>query len=185
VAIRIRCARDFSGRPQPSGAVCQACSVPKSPTPAEGTPAAADPTPVMPASVRVAAIVMGLLAALLLINASLLWYAFGDAVDRIARESDVSQADARQFVLMSLVPYLLIGLLLALSAWYFPRRQPWARWLGLAASAVLGLLTLFSMVAAGGITIGSLLVVVLAAAAVTSLLAPSTSAWAPKLRSRA
>jgi hypothetical protein len=177
-----------SARPGPArgaDAVCQACAVPKSPTPAEGVPAAADPAPVMPASVRVAAIVMGLLAALLLINAGLLWYAFGDAVDRIAAESDVPQSEARQFVLMSLVPYLLIGLLLALSAWFFPRRQPWARWTGLAASAVLGLLTLFSMIAAGGISIGSLLVVVLAVAAVTSLLAPSTTAWAPRLRTRA
>jgi len=139
----------------------------------------------MPASVRVAVIVMGLLAALLLINAGLLWYAFDAAVDRVVEQGDVSRADARQFVLMSLVPYLVIGLLLAVSAWFFPRRQPWARWTGLTASAVLGLLTLFSMVAAGGVSVGSLLVVVLAAAAVTSLLAPTTTAWAPRLRSRA
>ncbi|HLM03885.1 MAG TPA: hypothetical protein VK402_01710 [Blastococcus sp.] len=152
--------------------------MPKTPPPAEAAPT-------MPASVRVAVIVMGLLAALLLINAGLLWYAFDAAVDRVVEQGDVSRADARQFVLMSLVPYLVIGLLLAVSAWFFPRRQPWARWTGLTASAVLGLLTLFSMVAAGGVSVGSLLVVVLAAAAVTSLLAPTTTAWAPRLRSRA
>ena len=37
----------------------------------------------MPASVRVAAIAMGVLAALLLVNAGLLWYGFDDTVDRI------------------------------------------------------------------------------------------------------
>ena len=31
------------------------------------------------------------------------------------------------------VPYLVLGLVLALAAWFLPRRQPWARWIGLAA----------------------------------------------------
>ena len=30
----------------------------------------------------------------------------------------------------SLIPYLVLGLILALAAWFLPRRQPWARWIG-------------------------------------------------------
>ena len=75
----------------------------------------------MPASVRVAAITMGVLAALLLVNAGLLWYGFDATVDRIVRDSDgVTEAEARQFVLLALVPYLGIGLVLALAAWFLP-----------------------------------------------------------------
>ena len=139
----------------------------------------------MPPSVRVAGITMGVLAALLLVNAGLLWYGFDVTVDRIVREGDdVTEAEARRFVLLALIPYLVIGVLLALGAWFLPRRQPWARWIGLAASFVLALLTLFSMIAAGGITVSSLLLFVLSAAAVTSLLARTTGTWVPRLRHR-
>jgi hypothetical protein len=146
-----------------------------------------EPAPsVMPVSVRVAAITMGVLAALLLVNAGLLWYGFGVTVDRIVEEGNgITEADARRFVLLALIPYLVIGLLLALSAWFLPRRQPWARWLGLAASFVLALLTLASVVAAGGITVSSLLLFVLSVAAVTSLVARTTGTWVPRLRTRA
>jgi uncharacterized PurR-regulated membrane protein YhhQ (DUF165 family) len=140
----------------------------------------------MPTSVRIAAITMGVLAALLLVNAGLLWYGFGVTVDRIVEEGNgITEADARRFVLLALIPYLVIGLLLALSAWFLPRRQPWARWLGLAASFVLALLTLASVVAAGGITVSSLLLFVLSVAAVTSLVARTTGTWVPRLRTRA
>jgi len=140
----------------------------------------------MPTSVRIAAITMGVLAALLLVNAGLLWYGFDVTVDRIVEEGNgITEADARRFVLLALIPYLVIGLILALSAWFLPRRQPWARWLGLAASFVLALLTLASVVAAGGITVSSLLLFVLSVAAVTSLVACTTGTWVPRLRTRA
>jgi len=140
----------------------------------------------MPTSVRIAAITMGVLAALLLVNAGLLWYGFGVTVDRIVEEGNgITEADARRFVLLALIPYLVIGLILALSAWFLPRRQPWARWLGLAASFVLALLTLASVVAAGGITVSSLLLFVLSVVAVTSLVARTTGTWVPRLRTRA
>lgn len=140
----------------------------------------------MPTSVRVAVIVMGVLAALLLTNAALLWFGYDAAVDRIVRESeDVTRAEAGEFVIVSLVPYLVIGLLLALAAWFLPRRQPWARWMGLAASGLLALFSLLSAVGLGGVTISLLLVLLLSVAAVTSLLARTTAAWVPRLRTRA
>lgn len=157
--------------------------MPTTPEPAGVEPSV--PPSVMPVSVRVATITMGILAALLLVNAALLWYGFDVTVDRIVRESTgVSAAEARRFVLLALIPYLVIGLLLALAAWFVPRRQPWARWLGLAASVLLALLTLSSIIASGAVTISSLLLFVLAAAAITSLLARTTGTWVPPLRTR-
>jgi hypothetical protein len=163
-------------------AICHAGRVPTSQPPVEGTSA----RPSMPPSVRVAVIVMGVLAALLLTNAALLWYAYDDAVARLVREGeDISRSEASQFVLMSLVPYLVVGLALALAAWFLPRRQPWARWVGLAASALLALLSLMSAMSIGGVTLPLLLVLVLSVAAVTSLLARTTGTWVPKLHTRA
>ena len=140
---------------------------------------------VMPASVRVAAIAMGVLAALLLTYAGLLWYSFDDSVAQIADASKgVTEDAARRFILTLLIPCLLIGVLLALAAWFLPRRQAWARWLGLAASGLLALLMLFSVVAGGGITLLPLLLFLLAAVAVRSLLRGSTGTWVPPLRAR-
>jgi hypothetical protein len=157
--------------------VCHDFGVPTSPEPAAPT--------VLPTSVRVAAITMGVLAALLLVNAGLLWYGFDATVERIVSQGNgVSAAEARRFVLLALIPYLLIGLVLALAAWFLPRRQAWARWIGLAASVVLALLTVFSMVAAGGVTVSALLLFVLAAAAVTSLVARTTGTWVQPLCGR-
>ena len=148
--------------------------VPTDQSPADAT----SPRPSMPPSVRVAVIVMGVLAALLLTNAALLWYGYDAAVDRLVREGDgISPSEAGQFVIVSLVPYLVIGLVLALSAWFLPRRQPWARWTGLAASGLLALLSLLSAVGLGGVTIALLLVLVLSVAAVTSLLSRQTKDW--------
>ena len=80
---------------------------------------------------------------------------------------------------------LLLGLVLALAAWFLPHRQPWARWVGLAASGLLALLSLMSPLAFGGVTISLLLLLVLSVSAVTSLLARTTSAWVPKPRTPA
>jgi hypothetical protein len=157
---------------------CQAGGVPTAQSPAEGTSA-----PSMPTSVRVAVIVMALLAPLLLLTAGLLWIGYDAAVAGVMDTgSDVTRAAAGQFVFRSLVANLVLGFLLSLSAWFLPRRQPWARWVGLTALLVLGLLTLFQVVGAGGITVISLLLLVLTIAAITSLLARATAEWLPSLR---
>ena len=80
--------------------------------------------------------------------------------------------------------YGLLGVLVALSAWFLPRRQPWARWVGLATSAALALLTIFSILVAGGVTVFSLLIAVLSVAAVASLMARTTRDYVPGLGSR-
>ena len=158
--------------------------MPTSPQPDRPEPSGAAARPVMPASVRVAAIAMGVLASLLLVRAAVLWYGYDTAVHEITVKSpDVTRAQAGQVVLVALIPSLVMGLILALAAWFLPRRQPWARWIGLGASTLLTLLTLFS-VAAGAITGASLLLLALSVAAMVSLLARPTSSWVPSLRAR-
>jgi hypothetical protein len=138
----------------------------------------------MPTSVRVAVIVMAVMGALLLTSAALLWYSYGSTVDRLVTQTDISRADASRFVTMSIVPNLVLGLVLALSAWFLPRRQTWARWTGLATSGLLAALTALQVLAGSGLTIASLLLLVLAIAAVISLAARSTRAFLPRLRPR-
>lgn len=156
--------------------------MPTAKLPAEGSSAA----PSIPTSVRVAIIAMAILAALLLLNAGLTWYGREGVAEAIVEAgTDVSQDEAQRYVVIWLVPYLVLGVLLALAAWFLPRRQPWARWIGLAASVLLALLTLFSAVTAGGVTFASLLLLVLSVAAITSLLARTTTEYVPSLRTRA
>jgi glucan phosphoethanolaminetransferase (alkaline phosphatase superfamily) len=133
-----------------------------------------------------AVVLMSVLAGLLLLNAALTWYAYGAVIDRILAEgTNVARAQAERTVTLSLVLYLVIGLLLALAAWFLPRRRPWARWTGLATSVVLGLVTLYWIVTAGAVTVGWLLLLVLSIGAVTSLVARPTGVWVPRLRADA
>lgn len=139
----------------------------------------------MPTSVRIAVIVMAVMAALLLTSAALLWYSYDASVDRLVREGNFSRADAGRFLTLSIIPNLLLGLLLALSAWFLPRRQAWARWTGLATSGLLVVLTSLQVVAGGGLTLASLLLLLLAIAGVTTLASRSTRGFVPRLRARA
>jgi hypothetical protein len=129
---------------------------------------------------------MAVLAALLLLNAGLTWWGREGVARAIADAgADISRAEAERFVVLWLFPYLILGLALALSAWFLPRRQAWARGIGLAATGLLAVLTLFSTVTAGGVSVAGLLLLVLSIAALTSLMAGSTKAWTPKLRAKA
>ncbi len=132
----------------------------------------------MPTSVRVAVGVMAVLALLLLSNALLLGIGFDVAVDRIVEEADdVTRAQAERFVVLSLVPYSILGVVLAVAAVLLPRRRGWARGAGLVATAALGALTVVSVLTSGGVTVVSLLLLVLAVTGVTSLVARTTRAW--------
>jgi hypothetical protein len=158
--------------------------VPPEEPPQDGAPAT-NPRAGMPTSVRVAVIVMSVLAGLLLLYAALTWFNRDQVIDRLVDAGGLTEGQARQVVLTSVIPFGVLGLVLAASAWFLPRRQPWARWVGLTAVVVLALLTLVSVLASGGASILSLLLVVLCLAAVSCLLSRTTSAWVPSLRSRA
>ncbi|MGZ4506656.1 MAG: hypothetical protein ACXVX0_05325 [Blastococcus sp.] len=153
------------------------------PTPATRANGAPEVAP-MPKQVRIAVVTMGVLAALLLLNAALTWYGRASlAAALLTARTDMFRADAERLVLLWMLPYLVVGLILALAAWYLPRGQAWARWFGLAASTLLALLTLFSVVSSGGVTAASLLLLLLSVATVTCLLSKKTAAWVPSLRS--
>jgi hypothetical protein len=137
----------------------------------------------MPTSVRVAVIVMSLLAGLLLLSASVTWLGREAVIDRLmAGQPDLARADAARNILINTVMFFVIGLLLAVAAWSLPRGHAWARWVGLAVVSTLALLTLVTIVFGGGITIPSLLVLILSTAAITSLVSRTTGAWVPSLR---
>jgi uncharacterized protein YggT (Ycf19 family) len=138
----------------------------------------------MPTSVRVAVIVMSVLAGLLLLVTAVNLYVLDEFTTRIATEQNIPRADAQRGILLLLGPYLVLGLIFALAAWFVPRRHAWARWLGLAAAALIAMLQLLAAVTGGGLTVLSLLLFVLALATISSLLARTTSAWVPRLRSR-
>jgi predicted lipid-binding transport protein (Tim44 family) len=139
----------------------------------------------MPTSVRVAIIAMAVLAALLLSNAALTGFLFDTLVEEFAEQSELTEDQGRRLVIQNLVLYSVLGVLLALAAAFLPRRQPWSRWVGLAASAALGLLSLFLTLAAGAVSIYSLLLLVLTVSSVTSLMSRTTRAWVPPLRAGA
>ena len=132
----------------------------------------------MPASALVSVVVMGLLAAMLLLYAAITWLGRDGLAEAVARaRPGLSQDEAARYVLVSALPYLVVGLALAVSAWFLPQRRPWARWTGLAASFLLAGLMLLGMASIGGATPISRLVLLLAVAAVTSLLARPTADW--------
>lgn len=151
------------------------------PAPSEDAP----PATRMPTSVKVAVIVMSILGGLLLLNAALTWFGREAVADALTKTGNVSRAEAQRFIVTWLIPYLVLGLVLAGSAWFLPRRHAWARWLGLAATTVIGLLTLLSALAGGGVTVLSLLLLVLSIAGITSLISRTTAAWVPRLRGNA
>jgi hypothetical protein len=136
----------------------------------------------MPTSVRVAVILLALLAVLLLLNSALTWFGRETITDQLVEaQPDVSRTDALQSVVLFMIAYLGIGVLTALAAVFLPRRQAWARWIGLSTTVLLALLALLSALASGGVSALSLLILVLAIGAITSLMARTTAEWIPKL----
>jgi hypothetical protein len=156
--------------------------VPSSPSPAED--AAARGT--MPASVRVAVVVTSLLAGILLLYVAVTLLGRDGIVTALTEsQSQLTRAEAERYVVINAAAYGVVGLLFAVTAWFLPRRHPWARWIGLAVMVAVALMMLFSMITAGGVVVSSLLLLVLSVAGITSLAAKSTGEWMPRLRAQA
>ncbi|WP_299952818.1 hypothetical protein [uncultured Modestobacter sp.] len=141
--------------------------------------------PGMPLSARMSVGLLAGLAVLLLLNALFTFLARDAVVDALADAQPGSpRSDAERIVLVNLVQAVVFGGLAAVSAAGLARRSGWARWAGIATSAVLGLVTLAATFLAGGVAVSTLLVLVLCAAAVASLAARTTAAWTAGPRSR-
>lgn len=145
-------------------------------------PGDAPPAPAMPPSVRVAVIVMSVLGGLLLLYSVLIWIGRQGVIDRLVEDGSIAREDGLQFIVGQLAPYVVLGLLLAASAFFLARRQAWARWMGLTAAVIIALLTLASVLLGGIVSILTLLLAVLSMAAISSLLARTTKRWLPPLR---
>ena len=135
----------------------------------------------MPTSVRVAVIAMSLLAGLLLLSVAVSLYLFTSLATTLAEKADISVDAAQSRLLVTVLPYLVFGLLFALSAWFLARRHAWARWIGLTCASVVAMLHVLAAISGAGIALGSLLQVVLALAVISSLMAKKTAAWVPRI----
>jgi hypothetical protein len=134
----------------------------------------------MPTSAKVAVGVLAGLAVLLLLSALLTAVAWDAVVDAVAEgQPDSPRSDAQLVVQINLAQSVVFGLLAVVSAVFLARGRGWARWTGLVAALLLGVITLGAVVLTGGLAVTSQLVLVLCAAAVASLLARTTGAWAP------
>ena len=132
----------------------------------------------MPTSARVAVGLMAALAGMLLLYAAITWLGRDGLAQAVGRaRPDLSPDEAARYVLVSALPYLGVGVVLTVSAWFLPQRRAWARWTGLTGSFLLTGLMLLGMASVGGVTPISLLVLVLSMAAVTSLIARPTGSW--------
>jgi hypothetical protein len=135
--------------------------------------------PGAPPSARVAIALLAVVGALLLLSALLTWGGRDGVVEAYLRSRpDATRADGDRLVLLNVVQGLVLGVPAVVSAWFLARRHGWARWAGVATCGLLALVTVWSSVAARGVAISSLLLLVLCVAAVSSLLAPTTAAWA-------
>jgi len=132
----------------------------------------------MPTSARVAVGLLTGIGVLLLLSALLTWGGRAGVVDAYLRSRpDATRADGERLVLLNVVQGLGFGVPAVVSAWFVTRRHAWARWAGTATCVLLALLTVWTSVAARGVAVSSLLLIVLCIAAVSSLLAPTTAAW--------
>jgi hypothetical protein len=132
----------------------------------------------MPTSVRVAVGVLAGLAVLLLLSTLVTALALDAVVDALTEARPGSaRSDAQQIVLINLIQSLVFGVLAGIAAVFLARGRVWARWTGLAAGVLLGLITLGATVLTGGLSVSSQLVLVLCAAAVAGLLTRTTAEW--------
>jgi len=132
----------------------------------------------MPTSVRVAIGVLAALAVLLLLSSLVTFAARNAVVDALAAaQPEAPRSDAVAVVAINLAQSLVFGLLTGISAVFLARGRRWARWTGLGAGLLLGLITLGASFLNRSIAATSLLVLVLCAADAASLLARTTAAW--------
>ncbi|NEK86087.1 hypothetical protein GCU60_09995 [Blastococcus saxobsidens] len=146
--------------------------------PASSTPRPADSgaLPQSPPSVRVAIALLSTLAVLLLLYVTVTWLG-RDGLVQALTDSGLTPAEAEQFLVINTAAPLVMGLVYGIAAFGVSRRRSWGRWTGLVAAVVLAGLVATTMLTAGGVTVVSLLLFVLAVATATSLLARTTREW--------
>jgi drug/metabolite transporter (DMT)-like permease len=130
----------------------------------------------MPTPTRVAVILLGLLAVLLITYAGLIWLTQEAQIDASV-DAGTDRDTAAQVVLLYLIAFLVMGVCSLLAALFLPRRRAWARQVGVLVTSLLVVMSLFGAVSAGGISPVGLLVLVAAIAGLTSLMSRQTKDW--------
>lgn len=136
----------------------------------------------MPTPTKVAAIMLGILSALLLINA-ILTLAGLEAIlnsigDNTASTGSSFDRDAvRTQLLISVGGSAIVGVAAALAGILLVRRRPAGRWLGIACAVIQLLLAMVLVLGLGGIPIYSLLLIVITVAILMSLFRRVTVEW--------
>ncbi|RZU33480.1 hypothetical protein [Blastococcus saxobsidens] len=146
-------------------------------------PASSAPRPVgpgalpqSPPSVRVAIALLSTLAVLLLLYVTVTWLGRDGLIEALT-DSGLTRDEAERFLVINTSAPLVMGLLFGVSAWGVAKRHSWGRWVGVVAAVVLAGLVSTTMLTAGGITVVSLLLFVLAVATAASLLSRTTREW--------
>jgi len=150
----------------------------------DAAPKGSTPAPIdrMPTQPRVAAILLGVLAALLLINAVVTLTQLEAILDSLAegareRDDEFDRGTVRSQLRFSLGDSVVVGLVAALSAFLLVRRRSPGRWLGIACALIQLILTLLVVVGLGGIPIYSLLLIVITGGALVMLFRRQTIDW--------
>lgn len=136
----------------------------------------------MPAPVKVAAILLGVLAALLLTNSILSFAGIEAILDQFAEAAQTGERDfdrdaVRSQLTLNFAVGIVIGLVAAAAVVLLVQRRPLGRWLGLGSAAIELLITVLFVFAVGGILIYSLLFIVLTVATIVMLFRRPALEW--------
>lgn len=136
----------------------------------------------MPNATKVAAILLGLLAAMLLINAILTATGRAAILDRIAVDAQSRNVDYDRAALSTELSFsigrdVFVGLIAVSSVVLLVRRSTAGRWLGITCAVILLILAVLTVVAVGGLPIYSTLLIVVTGAIVFLLFRKPTVDW--------
>ncbi|MGI8652648.1 MAG: hypothetical protein ACR2I7_07615 [Geodermatophilaceae bacterium] len=146
----------------------------KGPTPA--------PTDRMPTPAKVAAILLGFLGLLLLVNAVLGFTGLGSILDEFAkaardRDVDFDRAAASSQLTTLFVAGAVLGLMAAVACILLARRHKAGRLLGIACAGIQLSLAVFNAIGVGGLLNYTLLLIVLTVAILVMLFRKQTVDW--------
>lgn len=131
-----------------------------------------------PTPVRVATILLGVIAALLLVNAALTLFGKDAILDQLLDSgSELSRAELNQQLVVNIGRDAALGVLNVLAVGLMLRRRPLGRWLGIICAALLLGLSIVTIVGVGGLPIYTMLLVVLTLAIIGSLFTRTAVDW--------
>lgn len=130
----------------------------------------------MPTPTRVAVILLGLIAVLLLATSLLIWLDRERFIGTLV-EGGASRDDAARSAVLLLLGYGALGLTAAVSSVFLARRRAWARLTSLLVFSFLTAGMLLIVLFSGAVTAQGLLILVASVAGLTSVASGQTREW--------